>query len=321
MAGGFSSLLSVLTFALSVNSLAAPPNPFVMGEGGVNIVGFVNINNYQGRGLNLANPSRVSSGTAAIAFTPDFSSSNNQQWQFVSTGSSGQFTIKNGIAPWQLSFPAAPNGNPGGGQTVVSSSAPAIFNVTFTNPPNVQIIDHVNGLALTAWPQTSGVDSSPITFEDVIPALAPQQVWTVVAALASSLNTKLIFSQIHIVDSYGSDLGETCLGEDTAEPAWHFRRSTPVIILPSPLYLPPLVTTNDLSTSPASNAPHFAFKTASRFDDRRENRSRGASPLARIWVIKYYTGAQIHTKINRRDFAWDLSQNSTGTLDGWGHLI
>ncbi|KDR65315.1 hypothetical protein GALMADRAFT_217608 [Galerina marginata CBS 339.88] len=263
MAGGFSSLLSVLTFALSVTSLAAPPNPFVMGEGGVNIVGFVNINNYQGRGLNLANPSRVSSGTAAIAFTPDFSSSNNQQWQFVSTGSSGQFTIKNGIAPWQLSFPAAPNGNPGGGQTVVSSSAPAIFNVTVTNPPNVQIIDHVNGLALTAWPQTSGVDSSPvimklfkITFEDVIPALAPQQVWTVIAA-----------------------------------------------------------------PSPASNAPHFAFKTASRFDDRRENRSRGASPLARIWVIKYYTGAQIHTKINRRDFAWDLSQNSTGTLDGWGHLI
>ena|ERR1700761_1146177 len=73
------SLLSALTLAVNVSSLA--PEPQVISPLNVALAGFVNLNNYQGFGLNLVNnfAGGILDGTAVTAIPASNAGFANQQ--------------------------------------------------------------------------------------------------------------------------------------------------------------------------------------------------------------------------------------------------
>jgi hypothetical protein len=142
-----SSLVAFITLA-TARVVAAAVKPVALSPANVAAAGLLNINDFQGFGLNLVNNAAVGpgEGTAVFVFPGSFASFLNQEvstdlfstfwllihityWAFIPQGSN--FHIANGLnSSLFLSYPAAPfNGNPFGAELVVFSKFPATFSL------------------------------------------------------------------------------------------------------------------------------------------------------------------------------------------------
>ncbi|KAJ7263478.1 hypothetical protein C8J57DRAFT_1470778 [Mycena rebaudengoi] len=134
-----SSLVAFITLA-TARMVAATAKPVALSPANVAVAGLLNINDFQGFGLNLVNNAAVGpgEGTAVFVFPGSFASSFlNQEWAFIPQGSN--FHIANGFnSSLFLSYPAAAfGGNPYGAELVVFSKFPATFSLQPSVPQEI----------------------------------------------------------------------------------------------------------------------------------------------------------------------------------------
>ncbi|KAJ7876396.1 hypothetical protein B0H13DRAFT_1893693 [Mycena leptocephala] len=180
-----SSLVAFITLA-TARTVAATVKPVALSPANVAAAGLININDFQGFGLNLVNNGAVGpgEGTAVTVFPGSASGDLGQEWTFIAQGSN--FHIANGLnSSLFLSYPAAAfNGNPYGAELVVYSKFPANF---FLQPigssgTTVRIVEFSSKLVLTSWKTVAGFPVAPAILVENTTALQPQQTWTLVAA-------------------------------------------------------------------------------------------------------------------------------------------
>ncbi|KAK6988064.1 hypothetical protein R3P38DRAFT_2574020 [Favolaschia claudopus] len=178
-----SSIISLIIVATM--SATATPNPAVGPTPA--LAGLLNINDFQGFGLNLVDngPSPPGEGTAVFVFPGSFSNAVNQEWSLIPQGSN-TYRIANGLdSSLFLSYPAAAfGGNAYGAELIVSSKFPATFALqTISASANtVRIVEVGSGRALTSWKAVPGMSGAPAILAQIDPSLQTQQSWKIVAA-------------------------------------------------------------------------------------------------------------------------------------------
>ncbi|KAJ6579709.1 hypothetical protein DFH09DRAFT_1360904 [Mycena vulgaris] len=180
-----SSLVALMTLA-AARMVAATAKPVALTPANVAVAGLININDFQGFGLNLVDNAAVApgEGTAVFVFPGNFASFVNQEWAFIPQGSN--FHIANGLnSSLFLSYPAAAfNGNPYAAELVVFSKFPATFSLqpVGSSGNTVRIVEVSSQLALTSWKAVPGMSGAPAILAQIDASLQPQQTWTLVAA-------------------------------------------------------------------------------------------------------------------------------------------
>ncbi|KAF7344035.1 hypothetical protein MVEN_01693000 [Mycena venus] len=180
-----SSVVAFIALA-TARMAAATVNPVALSPANIAVAGLININDFQGFGLNVVNNTVVEAGegTAVFVFPSRFSNSVNQEWAFIPQGSG--FRIANGMnLSLSLSYPAAAyGGNPYGAELVVSSKFPATFALQpiGSSGVTVRIVEVTSQFALTSWKAVAGMLGAPAILAEVNASLQPQQTWTLAAA-------------------------------------------------------------------------------------------------------------------------------------------
>ncbi|KAJ7832616.1 hypothetical protein B0H13DRAFT_2112206, partial [Mycena leptocephala] len=133
----------------TARTVAATVKPVALSPANVAVAGLININGFQGFGLNLVDNAAVApgEGTAVFVFPGNFASFVNQE--------GSNFHIANGLnSSLFLSYPAAAfNGNPYGAELVVFSKFPATFSLQpiGSSGNTVQIVEVCSQLELTSY--------------------------------------------------------------------------------------------------------------------------------------------------------------------------
>ncbi|KAJ7263425.1 hypothetical protein C8J57DRAFT_1231300 [Mycena rebaudengoi] len=160
-----SSLVAFITLA-TVRVVAAAVKPVALSPANVAAAGLLNINDFQGFGLNLVNNAAVGpgEGTAVFVFPGSFASFLNQK--------GSNFHIANGLnSSLFLSYPAAPfNGNPFGAELVVFLKVPR------------HLLPSTHRFIRKYCPAAPGNSGAPAILAQIDASLQPQQTWTIVAA-------------------------------------------------------------------------------------------------------------------------------------------
>ncbi|KAJ7643860.1 hypothetical protein FB45DRAFT_861435 [Roridomyces roridus] len=166
------ALTAALVSATMVAGVAAPAPA---------VPGFTNINDFQGRGLNLVNDAAPGEGTAVTGFPASGATALNQEWSIIPQGTN--FTIANALnQTLKLSYPTAGfGGNPHFSGLVVSAQFPANFSIQ-TSGNGVRIVEVTSGHTLTSWATAGGLAQSPVTLYPISASLQSQQTWTLVAS-------------------------------------------------------------------------------------------------------------------------------------------
>ncbi|KAF7326471.1 hypothetical protein MVEN_02614100 [Mycena venus] len=176
------SLVALIPLALGRSGMAAATVKPPVGLSPT-VAGLININDFQGFGLNLVDNAVAGpgEGTAVFVFPGAFASSINQEVR------GSNYHLANGLnSSLFLSYPAATfGGNPYGAELVVSSKFPATFSLQpiGSSGTSVRIVELGSGLALTSWKAVPGMSGAPqAILAQVDASLQPQQTWTLVAA-------------------------------------------------------------------------------------------------------------------------------------------
>ncbi|KAJ7887206.1 hypothetical protein B0H13DRAFT_2043187 [Mycena leptocephala] len=133
----------------TARTVAATVKPVALSPANVAVAGLININGFQGFGLNLVDNAAVApgEGTAVFVFPGNFASFVNQE--------GSNFHIANGLnSSLFLSYPAAAfNVNPYGAELVVFSKFPATFSLQpiGSSGNTVQIVEVCSQLELTSY--------------------------------------------------------------------------------------------------------------------------------------------------------------------------
>ncbi|KAJ7643864.1 hypothetical protein FB45DRAFT_1020682 [Roridomyces roridus] len=187
------ALTAALISAIMVAGAAAPAPA---------VPGFININDFQGKGLNLVNDAVPGEGTAVTGFPASGATGLNQEWTLIPQGTN--FTIANALnSTLKLSYPTARfGGNPHFSGLVVSGEFPATFSLQ-TSGKGVRyghgllrelnmnlwnrFVEVTSGHTLTTWATAGGQAQSPVTLYPVTTGLQSQQTWTLVASCQFNL--------------------------------------------------------------------------------------------------------------------------------------